>query len=83
MLHGSLSALTVGVAALCDAVLPLSFALDRALRVPEEEAAKSGLAVDQVRISPKYGGGYPANVEGLHHLHCLVHVVLSPQRVDG
>jgi hypothetical protein len=45
---------------------------DRALRVPEEEAAQSGLATDQVKINPKYGGGYPANVEGLHHLHCLV-----------
>ena len=45
---------------------------DRAIRVPAEEAEKSGLAADQVKISEKYGGGYPANVEGLHHLHCLV-----------
>jgi hypothetical protein len=22
-------------------------------------------------VNQKYGGGYPANVEGLHHLHCL------------
>ncbi|RAL04533.1 oxidase ustYa family protein [Aspergillus ibericus CBS 121593] len=43
----------------------------RAIRVPAEEAEKSGLAADQVKISEKYGGGYPANVEGLHHLHCL------------
>lgn len=35
------------------------------------EAAKSGLKHDQVQINPKYGGGFPANVEGLHHLHCL------------
>ncbi|PYI08296.1 hypothetical protein BO78DRAFT_405789 [Aspergillus sclerotiicarbonarius CBS 121057] len=43
----------------------------RAIRVPADEAEKSGLAADQVKISEKYGGGYPANVEGLHHLHCL------------
>lgn len=39
--------------------------------LPENEATKSGLTADHVRISPKYGGGYPVNVEGLHHLHCL------------
>ncbi|KAH8422512.1 uncharacterized protein LDX57_000266 [Aspergillus melleus] len=43
----------------------------RSIRVPAEEAQRSGLAKDQVKISEKYGGGYPANVEGLHHLHCL------------
>ncbi|KAE8356226.1 hypothetical protein BDV28DRAFT_127613 [Aspergillus coremiiformis] len=43
----------------------------RSLRVPTAEAQKSGLAPDQVKINEKYGGGYPANVEGLHHLHCL------------
>jgi hypothetical protein len=31
-----------------------------------------GLAPDQVRARKQYGGGYPANVEGLHQLHCLV-----------
>jgi hypothetical protein len=44
---------------------------DRAARVPFDVAAQSGLAPDQVKIKEKYGGGYPANVEGLHHLHCL------------
>jgi hypothetical protein len=39
--------------------------------VPDELAAASGLTKDHVRIKSKYGGGYPANVEGLHHLHCL------------
>lgn len=29
------------------------------------------MASDQAKINAKYGGGYPANVEGLHHLHCL------------
>ncbi|TQB68536.1 hypothetical protein MPDQ_003259 [Monascus purpureus] len=43
----------------------------RSLRVPADEAEKSGLAPDQVKINEKYGGGYPANLEGLHHLHCL------------
>lgn len=45
---------------------------DRASRVPADKALRSGLAPDQVKIQEKYGGGYPANVEGLHHLHCLV-----------
>ncbi|KAE8147735.1 hypothetical protein BDV25DRAFT_168922 [Aspergillus avenaceus] len=43
----------------------------RSVVVPAEEAQKSGLAPDQVKINQKYGGGYPANIEGLHHLHCL------------
>jgi hypothetical protein len=43
----------------------------RALIVPESLAQKSGLAADQVKVNQKYGGGYPANVEGLHHLYCL------------
>ncbi|KAL4912982.1 tat pathway signal sequence [Aspergillus aurantiobrunneus] len=43
----------------------------RPIRVPVDEAAKSGIGPDQVQIRAKYGGGYPANVEGLHHLHCL------------
>jgi len=43
----------------------------RPLRLPESEAQQSGIALDQVKIKSKYGGGYPANVEGLHHLHCL------------
>ncbi|PMD40559.1 hypothetical protein L207DRAFT_544008 [Hyaloscypha variabilis F] len=43
----------------------------RPLIIPSSLAQKSGLAPDQVKINQKYGGGYPANVEGLHHLHCL------------
>ncbi|KAE8454357.1 hypothetical protein EG329_005282 [Mollisiaceae sp. DMI_Dod_QoI] len=43
----------------------------RALRIPSSLASKSALSSSQVQISSKYGGGYPANVEGLHHLHCL------------
>ncbi|KAF9883352.1 hypothetical protein FE257_003568 [Aspergillus nanangensis] len=43
----------------------------RAVTVPPEEAQRSGLTADHVQINEKYGGGYPANVEGMHHLHCL------------
>ncbi|RDL32125.1 Uncharacterized protein BP5553_09527 [Venustampulla echinocandica] len=43
----------------------------RSLAVPASEATESGLLLDQVKISSRYGGGFPANVEGLHHLHCL------------
>ncbi|KAJ5137880.1 hypothetical protein N7526_004113 [Penicillium atrosanguineum] len=43
----------------------------RSIRVPPEEAAGSDLSSDQVQINPRYGGGFPANVEGLQHLQCL------------
>ncbi|KAH7379735.1 tat pathway signal sequence [Cadophora sp. MPI-SDFR-AT-0126] len=43
----------------------------RAAIVPPELAAASGLIDSQVQVSERYGGGFPANVEGLHHLHCL------------
>lgn len=49
--------------------------LDRPARVPPELAQLAGLTDDKVQISEKYGGGFPANVEGLHHLHCLVRIV--------
>ncbi|KAL5461778.1 hypothetical protein PMIN06_002067, partial [Paraphaeosphaeria minitans] len=39
--------------------------------IPPLLAARSGLAPDQVKIKERYGGGYPAHVEGMHHLHCL------------
>ncbi|TVY67479.1 Oxidase ustYa [Lachnellula suecica] len=44
---------------------------DRSIAIPVSEAAASGLAPDQVQINPVHGGGFPANIEGLHHLHCL------------
>ncbi|ETN43878.1 uncharacterized protein HMPREF1541_11009 [Cyphellophora europaea CBS 101466] len=43
----------------------------RPVRIPVERAQEAGLRKDHVQIDPRYGGGYPANVEGLHHLHCL------------
>jgi hypothetical protein len=44
----------------------------RSVVVPVEEAEATGLRPEQVQVSQLYGGGFPANVEGLHHLHCLV-----------
>ncbi|KAF2119081.1 hypothetical protein BDV96DRAFT_610881 [Lophiotrema nucula] len=43
----------------------------RSVVIPETEAEEAGLGPDHVRISQHYGGGLPANVEGLHHIHCL------------
>ncbi|KAF2210522.1 hypothetical protein CERZMDRAFT_45518 [Cercospora zeae-maydis SCOH1-5] len=43
----------------------------RAVGIPADIAPSVGLRPDQVQINEKYGGGYPANVEGLHQLHCL------------
>ncbi|KAJ5113603.1 hypothetical protein N7456_002137 [Penicillium angulare] len=43
----------------------------RPVRITSNDAEESGLAPDQVKIKPRYGGGYPATVEGLHHLQCL------------
>jgi hypothetical protein len=45
---------------------------DRSVLIPPEEAEETGFRHDQVKVTEKYGGGFPANVEGLHHLHCLV-----------
>ncbi|KAJ5684647.1 uncharacterized protein N7477_000992 [Penicillium maclennaniae] len=43
----------------------------RSIRVSPEEAAESDFSSDQVKINPSYGGGFPADVEGLRHLQCL------------
>lgn len=45
---------------------------DRGVRVSPGEAEESGLVPGHVQISDKYGGGFPAHLEGLHHLNCLV-----------
>lgn len=44
----------------------------RSVLIPQEVGPEVGLSEEKVQINPKYGGGFPANVEGLHHLHCLV-----------
>ncbi|KAF2159758.1 hypothetical protein M409DRAFT_37860 [Zasmidium cellare ATCC 36951] len=43
----------------------------RSVLIPAEIGKRVGLAPDQVQVNEKYGGGFPANVEGLHQLHCL------------
>jgi hypothetical protein len=45
---------------------------DRPGIIPAEDGPASGLGPRHVQRSDKYGGGYFVNVEGLHHLHCLV-----------
>lgn len=55
---------------------------DRSVIIPEKEAERTGLRHDQVKVSQEYGGGFPANVEGLHHLHCLVSSRISRPRSD-
>ncbi|QSZ36262.1 hypothetical protein DSL72_007388 [Monilinia vaccinii-corymbosi] len=43
----------------------------RSFALPADEAEKSGLTSAHVQINEKYGGGFPVNLEGMHHLHCL------------
>ncbi|USW58675.1 Putative mycotoxin biosynthesis protein UstYa [Septoria linicola] len=43
----------------------------RSVLIPADVAPSVGLRPEQVQVSDKYGGGFPANVEGLHQLHCL------------
>jgi len=43
----------------------------RAMLIPEEETEESGITKDHVRINPEYARGAPANLQGLHNLHCL------------
>lgn len=45
---------------------------DRAGIISYEEGLKSGLTSSHVQRSDEFGGGFFVNVEGLHHLHCLV-----------
>ena len=41
--------------------------------ITKDEAIKSGIPRDRVRLDEKDGGpGFPVVVEGLHNLHCLV-----------
>lgn len=49
----------------------LTYSPDRSVRVPSEVGPHVGLDHNKVQINEKYGGGFPANVEGLHQLHCL------------
>lgn len=49
----------------------------RAGVISREEGLKSGLTDAHVQRADKYGGGFFVNVEGMHHLHCLVSLCLS------
>lgn len=51
------------------------------MRIPVEDREAAGISPHHVQIDPKYGGGFPANVEGLHHLHCLVSKILSLSKI--
>lgn len=46
--------------------------VDNPIIVPEKDAQRYGLAAGQVKRRKDQGGGFFANVEVLHHLHCLV-----------
>ena len=52
-----------------------SLSTDNPIIVPESEAERSGIRRGQVKISKDLGGGFPANVEVLHQLHCLVRLL--------
>lgn len=71
MLLGNLLGSTVSVLSSIHPLAFLTMSLDRSIAVPVSEAAASGLDHTKVQINSKYGGGFPANIEGLHHLHCL------------
>ena len=44
----------------------------RNIIVPKHMAKQVGFREDDhMQLNAKYGGGYPAFVEGLHQLHCL------------
>lgn len=49
----------------------------RAGVISKEEGLKSGLTDAHVQRADKYGGGFFVNVEGMHHLHCLVRLQFS------
>lgn len=51
----------------------ICFFLDRSILIPPHLAQPLGLKPNHhVHAKRKFGGGYVANLEGLHHLHCLV-----------
>lgn len=44
--------------------------------IPIEDAPRAGISLDHFRVDEKDGGpGYPATVESLHQLHCLVRLL--------
>lgn len=49
----------------------------RAGVIPAAAGPRSGLTPDHVQRADRYGGGFLVNVEGMHHLHCLVSLYFS------
>jgi hypothetical protein len=43
----------------------------RPMHLTAEEGFAAGLTSNNVKVRDEYGGGFVANMEGLHHLHCL------------
>ena len=74
MRRGVISEWTVSVSSTRIFDVKLTIGKVHSIIVPVDQAAQVGLAPDQVKIRKEYGGGFPANVEGLHQLHCLVGV---------
>lgn len=56
---------------------------DRAGLIAAEDGPRSGLTSGHVQRADKYGGGYFVNVEGMHHLHCLVTRLSPPRSSEG
>ena len=80
MLHGKLWVWIVSSVEYSFFEMTLNLCGDEPVAIPEREALQSGLRHGFVRISAEYGGGYLANVEALHHLHCLVCMMESVVR---
>ena len=72
MLHGKLWVLIVSSVRISFLEMTLNLCGDEPVAIPEREALQSGLRRGFVSISAEYGGGYLANVEAMHHPHCLV-----------
>ena len=52
---------------------------DMTMQVPADLAEKAGFTKENnVMINEKYGGGYFAIMEGIHHVHCLVRLISHP-----
>jgi hypothetical protein len=45
---------------------------DNSVLIPEEKAESYGLLAGQVKMRKETGGGFPAYVDALHLMHCLV-----------
>jgi hypothetical protein len=48
--------------------------LDKNILIPEEKAESYGLGAGHVKLRKEVGGGFPAYVDALHLMHCLVRI---------